>query len=445
MLVDNVHWGMAPTWVELRSRDPGRDARVHRRRDRLEPRRGGARPRRAACPNAYKLVAGAVFAIYFTLPSIALSALPVYADADGEYVTLLGLPPEEGGYANDPVLGLVENLGLEGGLLDATRDLRRRARRDDPLHRHERRRDRRLADHVRDGELPAAAGASSAGCTRASGRRGCRSSSSPASSRSSSILPGETKFLGTMYSFGATLSFTVAHASLVACAYREPDAELRLPRAPEPPRRAASTGRSSRSSAGSATGISWLVIVVQNAATRWAGLGWLAFGLVVYTVYRRRFVHAPLDARRCARPRRARPVAGARVPARSLVPVVDWAESEEALVAASRLAAERGAPIVVVHVIEVPLDLPLDATWPRRRRRPTRCSTTRRRSSSATASRVVTRLLRARAPAAAIVEEAVRRERRARRARRAAQRLAGAAPIFGAHRRLRAEATPRAA
>ena len=28
-------------------------------------------------PNAYKLVAAAVFAIYFTLPLIALSALPV--------------------------------------------------------------------------------------------------------------------------------------------------------------------------------------------------------------------------------------------------------------------------------------------------------------------------------------------------------------------------------
>ena len=37
---------------------------------------------------------------------------------DGEYTTLLALPPEEGGYANDPILGLVENIGLEGALLD---------------------------------------------------------------------------------------------------------------------------------------------------------------------------------------------------------------------------------------------------------------------------------------------------------------------------------------
>ncbi len=58
-----------------------------------------------------------MFAIYFTLPAIALSALPVEL-IDGELTTLLALPPEEGGYANDPILGVVENLGLEGALLD---------------------------------------------------------------------------------------------------------------------------------------------------------------------------------------------------------------------------------------------------------------------------------------------------------------------------------------
>ena len=71
-------------------------------------------------PSAYRLVAYAVFAIYFTLPLIALSALPVHL-IDGELTTLLALPPEEGGYANDPILGVVQNLGLEGGVLDAVK------------------------------------------------------------------------------------------------------------------------------------------------------------------------------------------------------------------------------------------------------------------------------------------------------------------------------------
>src|SRR5205823_1169829 len=35
------------------------------------------------------------------------------------FFTTLGLPPERGGFANDPVLGLVENLGLSGFLLSA--------------------------------------------------------------------------------------------------------------------------------------------------------------------------------------------------------------------------------------------------------------------------------------------------------------------------------------
>ena len=45
-------------------------------------------------------------------------------------------------------------------------------------------------------------------------------------SRSSTLLPGQTDFLGTMYSFGATLSFTVAHASIVALRYRYRDEEI---------------------------------------------------------------------------------------------------------------------------------------------------------------------------------------------------------------------------
>src|SRR5207249_4278602 len=70
-------------------------------------------------PASIRLVAVAVFAIYFTLPLLALSALPVYQNADGDYVTKLGLPPDQGGFENDPVLGLVKNLGLHGWVLSA--------------------------------------------------------------------------------------------------------------------------------------------------------------------------------------------------------------------------------------------------------------------------------------------------------------------------------------
>ena len=58
-------------------------------------------------PRGIGLVVGAVAVIYSFLPAVALSAMPV---SDGE--TLLALPKEEGGYADDPVLGVVANMDL---------------------------------------------------------------------------------------------------------------------------------------------------------------------------------------------------------------------------------------------------------------------------------------------------------------------------------------------
>ena len=44
VIADNIHWGVAPTWSPVRYCHPDRDAGVHGRRDRVEPRGGGARP-----------------------------------------------------------------------------------------------------------------------------------------------------------------------------------------------------------------------------------------------------------------------------------------------------------------------------------------------------------------------------------------------------------------
>ena len=44
ILVDNVHWGVAPTWSSFFLAIPVGDDRLHRHRDHLEPLRGGARP-----------------------------------------------------------------------------------------------------------------------------------------------------------------------------------------------------------------------------------------------------------------------------------------------------------------------------------------------------------------------------------------------------------------
>ena len=142
---------------------------------------GEAKDEAKTIPAAIKRVMIAVFAIYFTLPWIALSALPVDCDADGENcTTLLGVAKEDGGYASDPILGIVKNMDL-GVVPGRRRDLRRHARRDDPRRGHQRRRARRLAARLLDGHAPPDARRACASCTRTSARPTSASSCSPGS------------------------------------------------------------------------------------------------------------------------------------------------------------------------------------------------------------------------------------------------------------------------
>ena len=86
-LTDNVELGVAPTWSQFFVAIPiamlaytGVETVSNLAEEVRDPVRN--------VPQAYKLVAGATFAIYLTLPLIALSALPVFREADGDYVTL---------------------------------------------------------------------------------------------------------------------------------------------------------------------------------------------------------------------------------------------------------------------------------------------------------------------------------------------------------------------
>ena len=178
-------------------------------------------------PRAYLMTVIAVFAIYFTLPAIALSALPVHRVAQacegvsGHYQTELACPPPEG-FQNDPVLGLVENLPISNetlqntmkfyvGILAATilfiatnagvigasrityamahyRQLPQVFRRV-----HTRFRTPWISLIVFAGVVPIL-----------------------------TLLPGQVDFLSTMYSFGAMLSFTIAHLAIITLRAREP-------------------------------------------------------------------------------------------------------------------------------------------------------------------------------------------------------------------------------
>src|SRR6476620_6619268 len=225
----NIHWGVAPTWQHFFLAIPiamiaytGIETVSNLAEEARDPPRD--------IPRSISWVAIAVFAIYFTLPLIALSALPVQKAVHGGHQTLLGLPPSQGGFENDPVLGLVEHLGLHGSVLHAAK--------------------------IYVGILAATILfiATNAGVIGASRITYAMSSyrqlpdvfrrlhprfKTPWLSlivfagviSIAVLLPGKVNFLGTMYSFGAMLSFTIAHLAVIALRQKPPSEGVEIFRA----------------------------------------------------------------------------------------------------------------------------------------------------------------------------------------------------------------------
>ena len=111
VLVDNVHLGVAPTWKSFLIAIPiGMIA--YTGIETISNMAEEARDETSTIPRAIRFVVIAVFAIYAALPMVALSALPVHRLPDGHYTTLLGTSEAHGGFAGDPVLGIVKHLHL---------------------------------------------------------------------------------------------------------------------------------------------------------------------------------------------------------------------------------------------------------------------------------------------------------------------------------------------
>src|SRR5438067_7146677 len=226
LLVNQVHLGSVPTWghtvfalslamlaytgietvsnMAEEARDPGRDV-----------------------PRAVNLILIAVLGVYAGMTVVALSALPVVGHG-AHASTQLGLPPPQG-FQNDPVLGIIEHLGVGTGI-----------------------------QHVLRYYVGILAGtilfiATNAGLIGIS-----RLSWSLAEHRQLPglfallhtqyrtpwftiiffsilagllIVPGETTLLGHLYAFGAMLSFTTAHVAVIALRIKRPeqDRPYRLP------------------------------------------------------------------------------------------------------------------------------------------------------------------------------------------------------------------------
>ena len=159
------------------------------------------------------------------------------------------------------------------------------------------------------------------------------------------LMGDDVEFLASLYSFGVLLAFAAAQLAVIRLRFTEPD----LPRPFRAPLAAPLLG------APLAIAF-WLVAMVTHPAARYAGPIWLALGLALYLVVRRR-AHIGLLAE--VEPITQLP-AGAEF-RRVLVPMKLGPIGEEMVATAVALAKEREARVDALFVIVVPLDKELDA------------------------------------------------------------------------------------
>jgi basic amino acid/polyamine antiporter, APA family len=172
------------------------------------------------------------------------------------------------------------------------------------------------------------------------------------------MIPGKTGLLADVYIFGSMISFTAAHVSLIMLRVKEPD----LPRPWRSPVNIPWRGKSLPLLAmigGVCTFAVWIIIVVFQNYSRLIGFGWFAVGIVMYIVYRKRKGYSLTKT-----------VARVMLPEsmiadidydQILVPITGARISDEMMVLACQLATEKDSSMDVLHVIEVPMNTPLDA------------------------------------------------------------------------------------
>ena len=219
------------------------------------------------------------------------------------------------------------------------------------------------------------------------------------------VAPGSISALADLYAFGAMISFTVAHVCVVTLRFKMPD----YPRPWRTPINIPFRGKSIPVLAvigGLGTATVWVVVVLTHATGRTVGISWMVVGIIVYIVYRKvqgfsltktvkteplpQSVQEDVDYNQI------------------LVPIVGSRISDEMMVLACQLATEKKASIDGLYVIEVPLNLPLDARLTTERAKADRVLATAARVADAFKIKFTPHVVTARQAGRAIVEEADR-------------------------------------
>ncbi len=170
------------------------------------------------------------------------------------------------------------------------------------------------------------------------------------------FLTDTVSFLASLFSFGVLLAFTAAQLAVIRLRFSQP--ELRRPfRVPLSVRvRGADVPLLSVLGA-LATGAVFVAALVTHIGARYGGPVWLACGVVVYLLVRRREGTGLLEHVEAVDEQVLPETTFARI----LVPMKLGDIGEEMVATAVKLAREQGAEVAALHVILVPLDRPLDA------------------------------------------------------------------------------------
>jgi basic amino acid/polyamine antiporter, APA family len=232
------------------------------------------------------------------------------------------------------------------------------------------------------------------------------------------VAPEDLDFLVGIYAFGAMLAFTIAHLSICRLRYLESDRDrpYKVPlsirvRGGELPLPAAFGAL--------VCGVGWVAVMVVHEPARYVGLGWMAFGILGYVVYRRAD-ETSLTARVTVSPEilRADPPSE-RDYGSILVPLFGSELDEDIVQTAALLAA--GEPtddaeadpttIEAVWIFVMPMSLPLDARLPEEQVKHARQALARAKAVGEEYGGVyvATATVRTRRAGYAIVEEARRR------------------------------------
>jgi basic amino acid/polyamine antiporter, APA family len=232
-------------------------------------------------------------------------------------------------------------------------------------------------------------------------------------------LSKDLEFLVGIYAFGALLAFTIAHVSIIRLRMTEPD----RPRPYRMPFNVRARGVDWPLPAvlgAFASIVAFAALLATHGGARLVGLGWMAFGLALYVIYRTsedkplfKRVQVPEAALR----REAREIQYGSI----LVPLNGSALDDDIVQTAGRLASDERlaeadlgdatATIEALWVFEVPMALPIDARLPDAQLEQARAALRRAKAvgEEYEGVQVATATVRARRAGQAIVEEARRR------------------------------------